>query len=337
MHYLAEHFGSFDDLRALVTQPEDGIAGIDAYLEAQAYQETFRDVFRDWAIANFLDEDRGVYGYSDLDVGATALVFVDGLSHFESDIPQYAVEYLELTSLEGPVRLRFQAPTASALLPTDVGSQGCWWSNSGDSINSILTRAVDLRSLEQATLRYQVWYQLEEKWDYAYVEVSVDDGQTWQIQETANTSPENPIGNSFGPGYTGESDGWLSESLDLTPYAGKEVLLRFQYVTDDAINGAGLCLRRISVPEAGLTDLIDGWEAEGFVLTENLVRQEYMVQVIQMGAVNRVTQLPLDAADSGEVVITAPQDLERLVVAVAALAPKTRESATYSLTLEPAG
>ena len=62
-------------------------------------------------------------------------------------------------------------------------------------------------------MSYQVWYNLEEKWDYAYVELSVDGGRTWQILETDNTSPENPIGISYGPGYTGDSGGWLTPSL----------------------------------------------------------------------------------------------------------------------------
>ena len=338
MHYLWEHYSNGEDLRALVSQKEDGIAGIDAYLKASGYQESFRDVFRDWAVANFLDEERGAYSYGDFQVQANVLAFVDGFSQFTSEIPQYSVEYVELTSMEGPIRLRFQAPTVATLLPTDVGPQGCWWSNSGDSISSTLTRSIDLAGTNRATLSYQVWYNLEEKWDYAYVELSVDGGRTWQILETDNTSPENPIGISYGPGYTGDSGGWLTESVDLSPFAGRtEVLLRFQYVTDDTLNGAGVCFREISVAEAGLNAASDGWEAEGFILTDNRVRQDYIVQVIQVGEENRVTTLVLDDNNTGELAIAAPQDWERLVVAVAALAPKTREGTSYTLTVEPAG
>ena len=338
MHYLWEHYSKGNDLRALVSQQEDGIAGIDAYLKASGYQESFRDVFRDWAVANFLDEERGAYSYGDFQVQANVLAFVDGFSQFTSEIPQYSVEYVELTSTAGPTRLLFQAPTVATLLPTDVGPQGCWWSNSGDSISSTLTRSIDLAGTKRATLSYEVWYNLEEEWDYAYVELSVDGGRTWQILETANTSPENPIGNSYGPGYTGDSGGWLSESVDLSPFAGREaVLLRFHYVTDDAINGAGVCFREISVTEAGLHAASDGWEAEGFILTDNRVRQDFIVQVIQVGEENLVTTLVLDESNTGEMAIAVPQDWDRLVVAVAPLAPKTREGTSYTLTVEPAG
>lgn len=339
MHYLSEHYGTRADLRLLVAEPADNAGGIDAYLKTLGYNVTFRDVFRDWVVANILNEAGGVYGYKELRGQTKVQNFIDRLSEakeVKSTIPQYAVEYTELTSFNGPLRLRFQGAAENALIPLEVGGQGCWWSNSGDSINSTLTRSIDLTGLKQATLSYQVWYQLEKDWDYAYVEISVDGGRTWDILETPHTSRENPIGNGFGPGYTGDSSGWTSETVDLTPYAGRPVLLRFQYVTDDAVNGAGLCFRQIAVPEAGVVEIEQGWRANGFVLTNNRVRQEYIVQVIQVGQDNRVTVIPLDSANSGELVIPNPQELNRLVVAVAALAPKTLQPAPYTLTVEPA-
>jgi hypothetical protein len=336
MHYLSEHYGTRGSLGLLLAEPGDGIAGIDAYLQDLGYGVTFRDVFRDWAVANLLDQDQGVYGYSDLNVAARVLAFVDEFSDFSSEIPQYSVEYIELASFAGPVRLRFSGLAVNFLLPVDVGPQGCWWSNAGDSINSTLTRSLDLRGLERATLTYQAWYNLEKNWDYAYVEVLPDGARNWDILEAPRTSPANPVGNSYGVGYTGSSPGWISESVDLTPYTGQEIRLRFQYVTDDAINGAGLCLRQISVPQAGLYQLKNGWQAEGFILIDNRVRQDYIVQVIEMAAEPRVALMSLDETNTGELVVSAPEELDRLVVAVAALAPKTLQQAPYTLTVEPA-
>jgi hypothetical protein len=258
---------------------------------------------------------------------------VDYYSDFNSEIPQYSVEYIELKSLPGPMRLSFQGNTETPLLPVDPGPEGCWWSNSGDSINSTLTRSLDLRGLSSVTLEYELWYSLEELWDYAYLEVSTDEGQTWTILDAPHTSEENPVGNSYGRGYTGESGSWIQESVELDAYAGQKVLLRFQYITDDAINGAGLCLRRIEIPGSSLTD---GWEANGFILIDNRVEQDYIVQVVEMARANRVRVMPLDTANSGEIVVDAPQDLDRLVVAVAALAPKTLQPAPYTLSVAPA-
>ena len=172
-------------------------------------------------------------------------------------------------------------------------------------------------------------------WDYAYLEVSTDGGQKWIILEAPHTSAENPVGNSFGMGYTGESGGWIEESVDLTPYAGQEILLRFQYITDDAVNGAGLCLRRIFVPEVQPGPLSGGWQAKGFILIDNRVAQDYIVQVIEMDEQNRVSVMKLDGSNDGEVLINAPQNLNRLVMAVAALAPKTLQPATYTISAAP--
>ena len=333
MHYLVDHYGDINDVRPLLKEPGDGISGINAYLENSGYDAGFRDVFGDWAVANFLDENRGPYGYSKLEVEIRRTRVISDFSEFISRIPQYAVEYLELESFDEPLALHFSAPAENRLLPVEVDSRGCWWSNSGDSISSTLTRPVDLTGLDRATLNYQIWFEVEKDWDYGYLEVSVDGGKSWDIQETPNTTADNPIGNSFGMGYTGDSGGWIDESVDLTGYAGQNILLRFHYLTDDALNGSGICIRGVSIPELGLSIERDGWTAEGFVLTNNRVAQDFIVQVIQEGQLTRVTRLPLDEHNSGSVVIAAPEEADRLVVAVAALASKTRQEAPYTLTV----
>ena len=138
--------------------------------------------------------------------------------------------------------------------------------------------------MDAATLRYHAWHDIEEDWDFAYVEVSEDGGETWTILETTLTTDANPNGTAFGPGITGESNGWVEDSVDLAPYAGKEVLVRFEYVTDDAENGRGLCLDDFSIEELGWSDDAEtdgGWEANGFARVNNLMPEEFLVQVVR--------------------------------------------------------
>jgi hypothetical protein len=111
--------------------------------------------------------------------------------------------------------------------------------------------------------------------------------------------------------------------------------VRFQYVTDDAVNAAGACFRKLSVPAAGITANDDGWEAQGFVFTDNIVRQDFQVQVITVGDQPQVRQLALDADNTSELKLQPPGDGERLIIAVGSLAEKTREFASYSLSLSP--
>ena len=340
LDYLSTHYGTRDDLESLVKEPADGIPGINSYLARLGYGVTFRDVFKDWTVANFLDEPGdGLYSYPDNDVQVRVTARIGDFAERESSIPQYSAEYTEIDIIKGDIVVSFQGQRGNSLLSLSLDGGRCWWSNRGDSISSTLTRPLDLSGVDTATLRFRTWFNVEEDWDYGYVEVSTDGSFTWDIIQAPGTSPRNPVGNSFGPGYTGRSDGWLQEEVDLTPYAGQRVLLRFHYVTDEAISGAGLCFDDISVPEIGFSDSSqgdDGWQAEGFVRTDNRVLQDYIVQVIEVGDQTRVREIDLDEDNQGEIVITGLEDLDRTVVVVAALAPKTLQEASYILTIEPA-
>ena len=345
MHFLTEHFGGRDNLRRLLAQPEDNIAGIDRYLEEIGYSERFEDVFRMWAAANILDGDirdsDGILGYGDLQVVSTVSGSIDGFNEASSQIPQYAIEYTEISSVSEPFTISFQGQTTTQLLPVDLGATGCWWSNSGDSIDSTLSHRVDLPAGSTAALDYGVWYEIEEDWDYVYVEVSIDGGRNWLIIEMPATSPENPFGNGFGPGYTGRSGGWIQESVNLSPFAGEDLWVRFQYVTDDAVNASGACFRDLSIQTAGETPAITadhaGWAAQGFVFTDNIVRQDFQVQLLTTGDEPKVRQIGLDANNAGELTVMPPKDGQRLIVAVGSMAEKTRQPAGYTLIVAPAG
>ena len=337
MQYLVEHYGDSENLRPLVDQAADGITGINAYLKDLGHRVTFRQVFEDWSVANFLDRfqpelTEGPYTYSNLNAGTTPTRVLDPSSSLESTLPQFSTEYIQIRAESGPIRIVFQGPTHVPLLPVAVGAGGCWWSNVGDSIDSRLTRTLDLSDTPSPSLSYRIWYEVEEDWDYAYVMVSVDEGETWEIIETANTSPSNPVGHSFGPGYTGESKEWLTENLDLGKYSGQQILLRFQYITDDAINGSGLCIKDFAGD--GAENWQEGWQAEGFVLVDNLTPQQFSVQVIQVGPESRVTAMELDSRNSSALTVDRPEESDRLVVAVGALAAKTRQQASYELSVE---
>ena len=337
MRYLTEHYGGRENLRPLLEEPADGIPGIDAYLEAGGHGVTFADVFRDWAVANILDEHNGRYGYSDLSIRLPVYGNIPAGEELQSSIPQYSNEYVRLERGDTAARLVFEGDTTAPLLPVDAG-EGCWWSNMGDVIDSTLTARLDLRQVEQPRLEYDVWYSIEEDWDFAYLEVSEDDGQTWTILETPLSSTDDPLDVSFGPGYTGAVEDWQRESVSLGQWAGKEILVRFQYVTDAAVHDHGLCLRDLRVSGDGTPTALDlEWVPNGFVWTNNLVRQSFIVQVVYEGDDghdNRVVQLPLDNRNRGEVMIEPVPGVNRIVAIIQPTAPSTRMPASYTIRLD---
>ncbi|MCH8328568.1 MAG: hypothetical protein IID15_08625, partial [Candidatus Marinimicrobia bacterium] len=159
MKYLAQHYGGHDNLSRLVARPEDGGEGITAYLQSMGYEVTFREVFRDWLVANYLDSHEiGVYFYDGLNVGVGVAATIREQGQHSGTVPQYAGEYIEIRLKEGDVRVSFQGQAETPLLPVSAHSGSyCWWGNRGDSIDSTLTASIDLSQVSQATLNFWVW------------------------------------------------------------------------------------------------------------------------------------------------------------------------------------
>jgi hypothetical protein len=70
MLYLHEHYGGVSTISAIISQPENGIGGMNAVLASRGYSQNFGDIFSDWKVANYLDDESfesGRYGYKSLD------------------------------------------------------------------------------------------------------------------------------------------------------------------------------------------------------------------------------------------------------------------------------
>ena len=346
--YFLERFGE-QALRNVVSHPANGRAGFEAGLTQ--YSLTLDDVFSDWVMANYLDDPAladGRYGYRDLTVGSPHLdeTHADYPVQRSTSVHQYGADYIELQG-RGDLSIAFAGSTQVKLVPNDPHSgEYFWWSNRGDSSDMTLTRAFDLTGLSQATLKTWLWYDIEEDWDYAYIEVSTDGGQTWDILRGQYTTDSNPNGNSFGHGYTGKSRSgdqapiWVEEEIDLTPYVGDEILLRFEYITDDAVNRVGFCVDDITIPELGYShdaERDERWIAEGFIRTDNLLPQRFLVQLIELGPNVRVRRMELDEAQTGHLMVQGVgREVEKAVLVVSGMSPVTTELANYEYSIEQA-
>jgi hypothetical protein len=337
MEYLAHRFGA-DSLRLLMEEPADGVTGVERYLESIQAGVGFQEVFADWLLAIFLNAPQGGdYTYSDTQLSPPGTYVVQGTEEIAGELDQYSARYFSLP-LDGPdVTVVFQGQQETPLLPVrPVSGAHCWWGNVGDSIDTTLTGQFSLPPVEPLELEYSIWYETESGWDFAYVEVSTNAGVTWDILGGAHTSREESLGNSFGPGYTGSSGGWLKERVDLTPYAGQDVMLRFEYVTDDAIHGPGICLDDISVPQTGLFDDAETdqgtWLPRGFVRAADTVPQGYILRLIEMWEETLVTDIPV--AGDGSTTFTvkgAGQTEKQAILVVAAVAEMTTQPAAFEL------
>ncbi|UCE26911.1 MAG: T9SS type A sorting domain-containing protein [Candidatus Coatesbacteria bacterium] len=71
--YFYEKYGGEDTIYALVHEPANSITGVDNTLAGEGYSEDMIDVFTDWVVANYLDNDDsgffgGKYGYEGEDL-----------------------------------------------------------------------------------------------------------------------------------------------------------------------------------------------------------------------------------------------------------------------------
>jgi immune inhibitor A len=345
IRYLLEHYGGFEEARSLVEEPADGIEGINAYLAP--FGVTFEDVFANWLIASYLDDPNGgLYSYADADVDVSSVITLTDYGEGEDSVHQFAADYIEVELADGDAVFSFDGGEAVKAIANEPHSgRGQWWSGRGDAIDSTLTGEFDLTGLESATLTFWTWYDIEEHWDYAYVMASTDGGSSWQILRGSQTSDENPLGLAYGPAYTGKSGGsegptWVKESIDLSPFAGQEILLRFEYITDEGVNLDGWAIDDIAIPELAFLD--DGeegrsWQAQGFQRLTAPLDQRFIVQVIEMGETTSVRRLPLDAANRGEVRLSGfGSTLDKAIIVVAAASDDTRQTASYGYTLRAA-
>jgi hypothetical protein len=336
MAYLLDRYGE-GIIGRLGTEQADGIAGVEAVLaEVDASQPSFGSLFADWAIATYLGDAYMKAAAREVEPAAVHTTFP---ATEEATVHQFASDYVVLEG-EGEVSVEF---TGSLQVPL-VGNRPHsgemqWWSKRGNEGDTTLTRGFDLTGLSKATLEVWMWYHLETNYDYAYVEVSADGGETWTLLSNGDTTTFDPVGSSYGPGLTGISGGgetpdWVLERFDLAPFVGQRVLIRFEVVTDATIHYPGLCLDELSIPELRYLDDVEdgegGWQPQGWVRVGANVPQSFVVQVITSGAKLEVQRMELDEDLAGSLRIPDMGGrVERAIVVVSATTPGTTEWASY--------
>jgi hypothetical protein len=358
LDYLMAHYGGERIIRAAIDSPHPSTDAIDYALGALGYTDRFKDVVEKWALANLLDEEPGAdgqYTYPKREVQVSPEMTMDTFPNgYSGQASQFGATYIELQApTDGTQALHVDfagRPETSVIpAPAHTGS-AIWYSNRGDLADSTMTRKFNLSDLSKATLDCYLWYDIEPDFDYAYVEASTDGGATWATLEGKYTSKANPNGTNYGNAYTGKSaeqagadgGGWVHETYDLTPYAGKEVLVRFEYITDDGYNVQGLAVDDISVPELGYYDYDDtdsGWQTDGFVRVENVLPQEWYLAAVRFGN-GTVDIKPVEVSPSGEANfdidgLGAGGPYNKATLVIMGMTPHNIQHPTYELSVRP--
>lgn len=344
--YFLDRFGE-QATRALVADQMVGLESIDnTLMEIKAAdpltgkQISADDFFMDWAITNTLLDATiadGRYTYHNnpnaSKAAITETIFNCPAETALRSVHQYGVDTIRI-NCPGTHTLHFEGSTVTNLLPENPYSGNyAFWSNKGDESDMTLTREFDLTQvLSPITFTYQTWYDLEQDFDYVYLEASTD-GINWQILETPSGTGQDLSGNSFGWAYNGKSNGWIQESIDLSQFAGKKVTLRFEYITDAAVNGEGFMLDDVSIPAIGYSSNFEtdtgGWQADGFVRIQNSLPQTFRLALILKGNQTTIQTIPLTPDQTADISLTIGGDVQEVILVVTGTERFTIQKASY--------
>jgi immune inhibitor A len=171
--------------------------------------------------------------------------------------------------------IRVNLPPKTVTVSTPHSGANQWWSSNDQSWADVrLTRTVDVPA--GTDVRFWMWnnYSIETDWDFGFVEVSTDGGNTWAEQKIFNEAGQlvstgddyaDPNGrmHDYGDkkyGLTGSSGGYRHDYVDLTPFAGQSVELRLRYATDAGFEDSGWFADDFAVTAGGSTAWSDDVE-----------------------------------------------------------------------------
>lgn len=349
--YFLERVGS-DTTQALIMDQNNGLDSIDKVLASLNKTDPVTgksidadNIFADWVVANYLNDDsvydgRYVYTRDPLFFSVRDTDFIEECpKDWQSrQVSQYGADYIKIVC-DGAFTLNFEGVSEVGVISENAHSGNyAFWSNKGDESNMTLTHEFDItQATGEIYLNYWLWYDLEDNYDYLYLEAS-EDGKHWQILKTASGTDKDTSGNSYGWGYNGKSSGWIKENVNISSYAGKKIYLRFEYVTDAAVNGEGMLIDDIEIPKIGyfsdFEDANGGWESAGFVRIQNRLPQTYIMSLIKKGTEIIVEQQILDSDQHLSIPVDFNADVNEIILTISGSTRFTRQPAIYRFNIE---
>lgn len=323
--YLSDHYGGADLLSKFVLNGVPGVLGINQALGEMGYTTTFDEIYHDWRIANLLHSGDGLYNYKSIDISGhfAGLELEDPTriynvmkplptEYFGSDfgvtksylndrttisrLGAYGSDYIRLSNLKEnfvPVFEFDGDDVADKPIWVKVDQDGDgdleWYSTPSLPESDIaLTGTVDLTGLINPTLTFDTYFSIEEQWDFGFVQVSENNGETWTSLANEYTSdvihPDGypAIGENL-PGLDGESGGWISMSFDLSAYSG-EIMIAFRYMTDWGTEEEGWYVDNVAV--GGV--LIDDADSVETLIAPPKPNTDFIVTLIRVDLVDDV-------------------------------------------------
>jgi hypothetical protein len=259
--YMMEKFGQAF-IQAEFLNPGNGITGINTTLDVFNIQKDFGDIYHDFAVAVLIDSRQRNYRYGFEAIDVAIDIGTPGDPNPEAydfpGVPPWGTEYIWIDGDPKELgKLTFNGVDYT-INPTAWTSDGyVLWSETGDLLNNWAI----FEAAGGGKLTFDTIWDIEDYWDFGFVQVSTDGGYTWTSLENEDTTYDhdpNAISTVVDnlPGLTRQSPvwpDWLNMSFDLSAYAG-DILIAFRYVTDWATHYGGWFIDNVYVDGTLISD-----------------------------------------------------------------------------------
>lgn len=196
---------------------------------------------------------------------------------FESN--QYGISYFDVPC-RGTYTIDFQGETSVVAFPEAIGHGQFVAMKNAVTGRTQMIRGFDLSEVGNATLNFEIFHSIGSNLDSIYVEVS-NDGENWTII----SYPEGAVrlsNNNLKAKYDGNSNGWVSKSIDISDFAGEFIFIKFEVLNFGEIINPEVLIDSISIPEIEYIETFDSnidesWFFSGFVQTTAIYPQYYQL------------------------------------------------------------
>ena len=235
--YLQDRFNPLN-LYELLQHENKSIEGIIDYLKTNHnYQNHSKDLLNEWGleVLNCIIENCSFYDD-----------FINSTPVIELNDSQ-TIEML-------PLSLQFykilDSQNTSIQISTEILNENndIWWSGNGDLIDNMITFEFEIKDLDNYSLYFDTYFDIEGQFDLVYLEISKDGGVSWEILSTPAMNSQSSSFYALGPHYTNQIEDWINEeiligNLNITD----KLLVRFEYITDDSVNNKGFYIKDITL------------------------------------------------------------------------------------------
>ncbi|MDF2535310.1 MAG: peptidase [Bacillales bacterium] len=285
--YLYEQYGQTFIQKEFKDQLQ-GIDSINAVLKELGSERDFNAVYQDFLIALMLDGkyqgDSKTYNFDSINLNPNIEAFVSS----NSSAPAWGTDFKVITPDKKIDHLYFKGIDFLGTKWTTVNDSvkgNVLWGNQGDQADNFLIKELDLTGKTNPILSFETKYNIEENWDFGVVQISKDSGKTWTSlanEHTTDALVEDgyPKIKENLPGFTGSSNGWVTESFNLSQYAGQKVYVGFRYMTDWITNEDGWYLSNLKLNDEQIDPMNS---TDGFMSLQQLTKDYVNYQVSFIG------------------------------------------------------